>query len=229
MYKQKKVVAIITARGGSKGIPGKNIKPLHGKPLLDWTFEAAQSSRYLDRVVLSSEDSDIIQHAKSIGCEVPFVRPSSLATDEASSIDVVMHALDEVGAKYDYFILLQPTSPFRRARDIDCIIEQCIDQGSKIMVSVEQVKTHPMFLYKLNDGVLRSFDPQPQQLRRQDIPPVYKHNGALYIAEISYFRKKKSFVGESVNGFVCDGAINIDLDTPSDWEYAEFILEKGWV
>lgn len=229
MYQNKKIIAIITARGGSKGIPGKNIKPLWGKPLLDWTFEAAKSSLYLDRIILSTDDNRIIQHAEQLGCEVPFIRPSYLATDEATSTDVILHALDEAGNDYDYFLLLQPTSPFRKSRDIDHIIEACVDKGVMVMVSVEQVKAHPMFLYQLLDGALHSFDPQAQQLRRQDIPPVYKHNGALYIADINHFREVRSFVGKEAHGFICDGPINVDIDTHLDWQYAEFLLEKGLV
>src|SRR5690606_9725040 len=126
MFGDKKVLGLITARGGSKGIPRKNIKLLGGKPLIAWTIDAALKSRYIDRLILSSDDNEIISIAKSLNCDVPFVRPSELATEISSSMDVVLHALDHVGEFFDFLLLLQPTSPFRTSEDIDAIIESCI-------------------------------------------------------------------------------------------------------
>ncbi|WGK60366.1 acylneuraminate cytidylyltransferase family protein [Halopseudomonas sp. SMJS2] len=229
MYRGKKIIGIVTARGGSKGVPGKNIKRLGGKPLIEWTVDAALNSSFIDQTILSSDDADIISVARSVGCEVPFVRPSNLAEDTASSIDVITHALGEINDSYDYFVLLQPTSPFRTSKDIDDMIMACIDQEAPVLVAVEEIKTHPMFIYEIEDnGYLRSFIPQENQLRRQDVPNVYKHNGAFYMAKVSYFDRVKTFVGGDVRPYICYGHINIDIDTLDDWKYAEYILrEKG--
>lgn len=228
MFNEKRILALIPARGGSKGIPGKNIRILGGKPLLAWTIEAAQNSKYLDRIILSSDSEEIISVAKEYGCEVPFVRPADLARDETSSMDVIIHALDMLDESYDYLLLLQPTSPFRTTHDIDAAIEHAFSVGAKMLVSVARLKKHPMFMYRVVDGFLESIidSCSPTQLRRQDMPPAFEHNGAIYFAEVSYLRSCKSFNGQKVFPYLMEGRANLDIDTIEDWIYAEFLASQ---
>lgn len=229
MYHGKEILALITARGGSKGIPRKNIKLLGGKPLICWTIDAALESNYIDRLILSSEDEEIIDIAKKSNCEVPFVRPHHLALDETSSIDVIIHALEHIEEVYDFLLLLQPTSPFRTSEDIDGIIEACLNHDSKMMVSVAKMKKHPMFIYQLNGSCLQSFVTTKKQLRRQDMPKCYEHNGALYFSDIEFFKKVKSYNVPEAMAYEMFGAANVDIDDSLDWQYAEFLLERGIV
>lgn len=227
MHQGKTILALITARGGSKGIPGKNIKPLAGKPLINWTIEAAKKSKYIDRIILSSDDEEIMQKALSVGCEVPFKRPAGLALDDSSSMDVILHALDNLDSQYDYLLLLQPTSPFRKVDHIDAIIEKGVDSKKNIVVSVTESKKHPAFMYTLEKGCLVPVIAGFEHRRRQDMPKVYEHNGALYLATIQYLRKVKSYNVDGVLAFPMDTLSSLDLDEPSDWEYAEYLIAKG--
>ncbi len=229
MYKNKKILALITARGGSKGIPGKNIKNLGGKPLISWTIEVAKSSKYLDRLILSSDSSEIIDVALSCGCEVPFVRPSELATDQSSSIDVVLHAINSLDTKYDYILLLQPTSPFRKSSDIDGIIEYVIDNNLELAISVSKVKKHPAYLYKISGKKLIPYIDVTHQLRRQDMPSTYEHNGALYFSSTEYILKEKTYNNPLASPYEMVGKVNIDIDDVDDWEYAEFLINRGMI
>lgn len=229
MYKQKSVLALITARGGSKGIPGKNIKPLGGKPLICWTIEAARACPYIDRLILSSDDSAIIATAEAAGCEVPFKRPKALATDHTPSMDVILHALAQLDTQYDYLLLLQPTSPFRTTAHIQHIIEQAIETDSEMIVSVKKLPNHPAFMFELQEGYLHSFLPQKQQARRQDMPAAYQHNGALYVAKTEYLLNEQSFLTKKTRPFIMSGSANIDLDEPEDWLYAEYLIEKNLI
>lgn len=229
MYLGKKILALITARGGSKGIPRKNIKLLGGKPLICWTIDAALESKNIDLLILSSEDEEIISIAKKANCEVPFVRPFHLAQDQTTSMDVIMHALDNVEGIFDYLLLLQPTSPFRSSTDIDEIIETCLDHDSKMMVSVARLKKHPMFMYQLNGAFLKSFIAAEEQQRRQDMPAAYEHNGALYLSSIDFLKKVKSYNVPEAMAFEMIGAANLDIDDQVDWQYAELLLENGTV
>lgn len=226
MYKSEKIIAIITARGGSKGIPGKNIHSLAGKPLINWTIEAAKESKYIDRVILSTDSEEIIDVAKRVGCEVPFVRPADLARDCTSSMDVILHALSEVGAGYEHFVLLQPTSPLRNAHHIDTMIESYFAKGLEFMVSVCPIK-HPAFIYTIEGGYLKSFvDNRGVQLRRQDMAPAYEHNGAIYIANIESFKQRPTFNHGQIGAFEMSGRDSVDIDTEMDFILAEAYLKS---
>lgn len=228
MYKKNSILALIPARGGSKSIPKKNIKSLAGKPLIHWTIDAAYQSKYIDRLIVSTDDEEIAAEAERRACEVPFIRPSILAQDDTGSIEVILHALDTISDKYDFLLLLQPTSPFRTSDDIDAIIEFAIDNDVPAAVSVALAKKHPMYLYEILEGKLKPFIPGAKnQVRRQDMPPAYEHNGALYIASTDFLRNKQSFNSEEVYAFPRVGRINLDIDTLEDWNYAEYILTKG--
>lgn len=227
MYQGKTVLALITARGGSKGIPGKNIKRLADKPLINWTIDAAKQSTYIDRLILSSDDDNIMQQALAAGCEVPFKRPAELALDSSNSMDVIVHALEQLTVQYDYLLLLQPTSPFRTVAQIDAIIEQGIGSGTDITVSVTESKKHPAFMYTLDGNKLLPVINTQQQKRRQDMSKVYEHNGALYLASIPHLLQVKSYNGDGVSAFVMDTLSSVDLDEPLDWEFAEYLIMKG--
>lgn len=150
MFNGKSILAIIPARGGSKGIPKKNIIGLGGKPLITWTIEEAKKSKYIDRLILSSDDLEIMDVARKWGCEVPFRRPASLAKDTSISIDSVLHAVRKLKESYDYMILLQPTSPMRSSKDMDGAIEKCISSGADSCVSVLKPKKSPFWSYSID-------------------------------------------------------------------------------
>lgn len=226
MINGKSVLGLITARGGSKGIPRKNVKDLAGKPLIQWTIEPAQESKFIDRLIVSSDSAEILMLSNNLGCET-LPRPEHLARDETSSIDTILHAVDQVSPSYDYLILLQPTSPFRTTSDIDGILQKAVGSDCNVMVSVCRLKTHPMFIYEIIEGKLRSFQPQRTQLRRQDTPPVYAHNGALYVAKIPVLISEKTFNLPDTEPYITEGRINLDIDTTDDWEYAKFLMKEG--
>jgi N-acylneuraminate cytidylyltransferase len=226
MIDGKTVLAIIPARGGSKGVPRKNIRELGGKPLIAWTIEEAKKSKYIDRLILSSEDPEIIDVAKSFGCEVPFVRPKELAQDETPGIDPVLHALDMLPG-YDLVVLLQPTSPLRSVCDIDGCIEHCVHRAVQSAVSIVEVGETPYWMYKMNsdDTLCRLINGAKYQ-RRQDIPKVYSVNGAVYVAEYSWLKEKKSFVDEKTVGFVMPNERSYDIDTEFDIQLVKFCLDE---
>ncbi|MGE7991589.1 cytidylyltransferase domain-containing protein [Pseudomonas sp. NPDC089554] len=217
MYSGHKILALITARGGSKGIPRKNVIDVAGKPLIGWTIEAARHSTLLDRLVLSSDDAEIISVAAQLGCEVPFVRDLSLAGDAASSVDVVIDCLQRL-PEYDYIVLLQPTSPLRTAEDIDEAVRLCIDAQAPACVSVCEVEESPFWMFSLSDnGVL---DPllKSQYSRRQELPSIYRLNGAVYVAKTSWFIESRSFLSELTQGYIMPRERSLDIDTPDDLE-----------
>ena len=231
MYKEKKILALITARGGSKGIPGKNIIPLGDKPLIAWTIEAAKNSKYIDKIILSSDSNEIIKVAQKYGCEVPFKRPEHLALDTTPSMDVILHALEYCNSQnqYDYLLLLQPTSPFRKTTTIDLAIEFCIDNKYPLVVSMAHGKKSPTLMFYESDdnSVIPVLGRHEKVSRRQDLTPVYEHNGAIYFSEIDFLVEKKSYNCPEARIFKMDGYENIDIDTFNDLQYANFLVEKG--
>jgi CMP-N,N'-diacetyllegionaminic acid synthase len=214
----RKVLALIPARGGSKGLPGKNILSVCGRPLLAWSIDAARGSRYVDRVVLSSEDAAIIAAARVCGCEVPFRRPDVLASDTASTTDVVLHALDALPG-YDVVVLLQPTSPLRTASDIDTACEKFAASGAPACVSVSPVEQSPYWMYRLgdNDALLPIIEPS-EGTRRQDLPDVYALNGAIYVAETAWLRQARTFLTRDTVAHVMPTERALDIDTAADFE-----------
>lgn len=225
MYKGKKILAIITARGGSKRIPGKNIVPLGGRPLIAWTIDAAAGSRYLDRVVCSTDSPKIRDVARGCGCEVPFLRPASLSGDGAKSVDAVLHAMSELPESYDYVLLLQPTSPFRRPGEIDGIIEQGIDQASELTVSVRPARKPPSSLYLLTEGRLLPYA-CGRGVPRQDEPVVYERDGSLYLASTTYLVARRSYHDGIASAYLSVPGPAVDIDTEDDLNYAKYLLEK---
>ncbi len=219
-------MAVIAARGGSKGIIRKNLKPLAGRPLLSWTIEAARRSAFLDSVILSSEDSEINELGSKLGCSVPFVRPPELALDDTPSDAVVKHAIDwceRSGKVYSWVLLLQPTSPFRSHQDIDDCIKQCLETNKTSMVSVTESKGF-YWTYKIDqEGSLEELVQGVSPRRRQDLPPTYTLNGAIYLARMDVYRERGTFIGPNTGAFVMPQKASIDIDSPLDFEIAEVI------
>ncbi|MBD3920701.1 acylneuraminate cytidylyltransferase family protein [Paenibacillus sp. PR3] len=225
MIQGKKVLGIIPARGGSKGVPMKNTRLFNGKPLIAWAIEAAKRSRYLDRVIVSSDNEDIMRIAREWDGDVPEARPEELARDDSTSIDVVLHLLDQFPG-YDYVVLLQPTSPFRTTADIDGCIQMCLTTGAPAAVSVTEPEQSPYWMFKLNSA--GRLDPLVQRestvLRRQDLPTVYSLNGAVYVASVEWFQQSKAFVTDQTVGYVMDQDRSLDIDTEQDFIVGEALI-----
>lgn len=219
--------ALIPARGGSKGIPRKNIKLFAGKPLIVWTIEAALRSSMLDAVVVSTDDPEIADVARQAGAQVPFMRPSELALDQTPGLDPVLHALDQL-PQYDSVLLLQPTSPLRTTEDIDACLRLATQQHAQSVVSVCEADTHPYWTYRLTrDQALSRFVDAEPIARRQDLPQAFTLNGALYFADANWLRSSGSLVGTETLAYVMAKERSVDLDTPLDWKLAELFLKES--
>lgn len=224
MYQHASFLAIIPARGGSKGVPRKNIRPLAGKPLIAWTIDAAHQSRYLDRVILSSEDAEIIEVAKRFNCEVPFVRPAELAQDHSAGIDPILHAINTLPTRYDFTVILQPTSPLRSAEDIDQAIKHCIDNQADFCVSVTAPDKHPYWHFKIDTtGHLQPLFADIGS-RRQDLPDCFALNGAVYVAKTSALLEHKSCITPTTLAYIMPKQRSQDIDTALDFGIAEYLL-----
>ncbi len=220
----KTVLAIIPARGGSKGVPRKNIKNVAGKPLIAWTIEEAKKSKYIDRLVLSSEDEEIIAVAETWGCEAPFVRSPELAQDDTPGVEPVLHAVKMLPG-YDYVVLLQPTSPLRSAEDIDGCIEQCITRQVNTCVSVTEPDKSPYWMYELEgDGRLAPvITTDKAYLRRQDLPKVYVLNGAVYVTKCDWLLINKTLVTAETIAYLMPKERSLDIDGELDFVLLEVL------
>lgn len=231
MKPETNILAIIPARGGSKGIPGKNIKLLGGKPLLQYTVEAARESRLLSRVILSSEDTAIIEVAKALEVEVPFVRPAHLATDRSGSLEVVQHSLEyfkERGVFFDAVCLLQPTTPFREPGSIDTAIAQFLSKDFDSLISVRKVpdEFNPHWVFEPNkNGSLKVATGEKEIInRRQDLPSAYFRDGSIYLTKTNVILKQNSLYGNKIGYVVSEGEKYVNVDTTKDWERAETLI-----
>ena len=227
-----KILGLIPARGGSKGIPGKNIKLLGGKPLLQYSYEAARKAKLLNKVILSSDEENIIQIAKQFDLEVPFKRPANLAEDSSSSLEVVQHALNyylKQGINFDGVCLLQPTTPFRKAGFIDECILKFKDGNFDSLVSVREVpkEYNPHWVFEENQGALKIATGEKEIIsRRQDLPKAYHRDGAIYLTKTEVLLKENSLYGKNI-GFVDTTAYPyVNIDTQEDWKKAEGILDN---
>lgn len=223
----QRVLAVITARGGSKGLPGKNTRPIQGRPLLAWTIEAALAADCVSRVVLSTDDPEIAAIGKAAGADVPFMRPAELANDTAGSIDVVEHAL-EACDPHDVTLLLQPTSPLRHSGHIDAAFAQMQAACAPGCVSVAPAPKPPWLMFAMQeDGQLNPFLQMPAGVtRRQDLPPAYVLNGALYFVRSEVFAKERSFMGPGTIGYEMSEEDSVDIDTLEDFTLAERLLSR---
>lgn len=220
------VLAIIPARGGSIGIPRKNIKNLNGKPLIAYTIEQALKSKQINKLIVSTDDFEIAEVSKKIGAEVPFYRPESLSNSESPSVDLVLHAISELEKMGHFFstvCLLQPTSPYRPDGVIDAAIEQFLKSNSKSMVSIRKVPQHyhPYWTYTNVDGKLQSLTDSETPTRRQDLPVVYHRDGAIYLVDVDFVKKNKTLLSEDLTGFEIESPELINIDNLDDWNTAE--------
>ncbi|NUW68976.1 acylneuraminate cytidylyltransferase family protein [Vibrio coralliilyticus] len=221
------LLVIIPARGGSKGLPRKNILELAGKPLLAWTIEECLKCHFPIKVIVSSDDNEILEVAKSYGAET-LKRPSVLASDTALSIPVMLHAVEALGSEsenYPYIALMQPTSPLRRAKHIIEAYEKLLTEGASSVISVVEQKNNPLKSFIIRDGCLRgiSNDEYPF-MRRQDLPPTFAANGAIYITAQEELCKSKSLMSSRVVAYEMNEIDSIDIDSSEDFESAEQII-----
>ncbi|MDQ2924978.1 MAG: acylneuraminate cytidylyltransferase family protein [Acidobacteriota bacterium] len=222
------VLGLIPARGGSKGVPRKNILPVGGRPLIAWTVDAARASRYIDRIVVSSDNDEIIQVARELGCDVPFKRPSDLALDETPSIDPVLHALTQLPG-YDLVALLQPTSPMRTGDDIDGCLERLIATGAPACITMREAIDHPFWTFRCDPrGRMQPFMTIAggTPTRRQDLPHAFVANGAVYVAQVNWLMDSRDFETKATVGFEMPRERSLDIDTQSDLKAAEIALMR---
>lgn len=228
-----RILAIIPARGGSKGIPNKNIKLLNGKPLLAYTSEIALKSKHLSEIILSSEDEAIIAVAENLGVPVPFVRPLALAQDNTPTIDVIVHALEWFGKQsvfFDAVCLLQVTSPFRTVDFLDSSIIKFKESGCDSLISVQKVphQFNPHWTFELHrEGTLKIATGEKSIIpRRQELPEAYYRDGSIYITKTEVILKQNSLYGETITFIESPSEFNINIDTPEDWQKAEELIDR---
>lgn len=227
MISNKTVLGVIAARGGSKGLPAKNIAELGGRPVVAWSISAARDSRYLDRTILSSDDPDIIAAARRAGCDVPFRRPKHLATDKSSIYDALFHALGALEESYDYIVLLQATSPLRLAEDIDACISLSHRTGTAV-ISMACAPKPPQWMYTISSrGRLRPvLGAKAGTARRQEWEPSYVPNGAVYVARVDWLRKSKSFASPETRAYIMPPERSVDIDSWTDLLLARAIIAE---
>lgn len=227
------IIGLITARGGSKGIPHKNIRPLAGKPLIAWTIHAARQSQTLNRVIVSTDDVEIAEVAREWGAEVPFMRPPELAQDDSPHHDVILHAVNwleaETASPPRYIMLLQPTSPLRTAEDIDRAIALATEKDADSVISVCPIPHHPYFSKQITpDGKLLDFIERPQgYLPRQGLPPAYALNGAIYLVRRSVLLEREDWYTDRTFAYIMPPERSLDIDTPWDLHLADLILRDS--
>jgi CMP-N-acetylneuraminic acid synthetase len=229
-----RVLGVVTARGGSKGIPRKNVRMLCGKPVLAWTAEAAHGARRLTRTILSTDDEEIAEVGRAAGLDVPFTRPAELATDRAPTLPVLQHAvrvLEERGERYDAICLLQPTNPLRTAALIDACIDQFEAANADTLISVSPVPAeyNPHWVYFDGpDATLRLAMGEAMPIsRRQDLPPAYHREGSVYVVRRDVLVEQGTLYGSRVVGHPVDPAHSVNLDTEEDWKRAEALLRDA--
>lgn len=229
-----KILGLIPARGGSKGVPGKNIKLLGSKPLLQYTSDVAMNSKYLQKVVLSSDDEAIIKVANGLGVEVPFVRPEFLAADKSPTLPVILHALEYFESKGEFFdavCLLQVTNPFRSTAFLDKAIEKFITTKTDSLVSVLEVphEYNPHWTFELNDNQQLKIATGESEIikRRQELPKAYHRDGSIYITKTTVLKEMESLYGNTIAYIEADPSLHVNIDTLQDWQKAEEILHKN--
>ena len=220
------LVALIPARSGSKGIRNKNIKLFCGKPLIQWSIEAALRSSFVDRVIVSTDSQEYADLALNLGAEVPFLRPAKYAQDDSPSIDMILHALDYIPEAKN-ILLLQPTSPLRDHKDIESMYNFWKSKPYLSIVSISKSKIHPSWMFELNnDLTINSFTKEIKAFRRQDLPDIYLINGSMYLASRDFLIKEKSFISPNTLGFIMPKEKSIDIDDEDDWLYAEAVMNQ---
>ncbi len=232
MIEGGRVLAIIPARGGSKGLPGKNVRDLCGKPLIAWSIEQGLACEYVDTLLVSTDSEEIATIAAQHGASVPFLRPAALAGDAASSIDALLHAIDYlavIGDDYDYVVLLEPTSPLRDVSDISGALELLIESnGAESVAAVARAEaSHPSFLFVVQSGLLRPMSgSQPTGLRRQDIKKDYYYlEGSVYASSVATLRENKSFYHAATAPWIVDRYKAFEIDELIDFIAVEALMK----
>jgi CMP-N-acetylneuraminic acid synthetase len=234
MYKNKKILALIPARGGSKGLPGKNLIKLMGKPLIAWTIGQAIASRYIDRVVVSTESKEIAAVAKKYGAEIPFMRPGELATDKAGSMDVIFHAIGFFKARkinYDYLVFLEPTSPLRGDSDLDKAIKTLICNSSTAdsLVSVGEIKLESPYIAKTIDkGYVAPLIRKDAKkiFQRQQLSKTYFPYGVIYASKVDALLEKRTFYNDRTIPYYIERWQNYEIDDIYDLRCIEAVLKE---
>jgi CMP-N,N'-diacetyllegionaminic acid synthase len=236
MYKNKTFLAIIPARGGSKGLPGKNIKELHGKPLIAWSIEEGFKSKYLDEIIVSTDSQEIAEIAKSYGANIPFLRPDNLAVDTSATFHVLKHAINfykkELNKEFDYIVLLEPTSPLRTVEDIDKAIINLFDSTADSIVGISKTEDqNPAFLVnKDSKNFIQGYENKDMTvLRRQDIKDVYFFEGTIYVSKTAVLLEKETFYHKGTIGFELPKYKALEIDDIDDFIMVEAIMKyKGY-
>lgn len=226
MIANSRVVAVIPARGGSKGLPGKNLRSVAGRTLLEWTVRAAQGSSYVDQIVVSTDDAEIADAARALGADVPFLRPPDLATDSASSLSVVRHACEQVPG-FDLVTLLQPTSPLRTAVDIDATIEACALHGHRRAATVVQ-EDHGLGVFRHLDikGHLVELEGIGHVPRRQDSRALFRVNGAVYVTTVGDVLAGQPLLDRATYGVRMPWRRSVDIDSEDDIALATWLMQS---
>ena len=231
MYKNLKILALITARGGSKGIPKKNIRLFLGKPLIYWTIKEALKSGYADKVVVDTDSAEIAKIARRYGAEVPFLRPKKLATDKANSIDVLFNSVKWFrgrGQVFGIIVLLQPTSPLRQRGDIDGTIKLLAKNGARAVVSVTDAFCSPLLMNVLpkNYSMKNFLSKRVINSRRQKLPKYFQLNGAVFTGYTDYIKKNNGFFGNKTFAYMMPRERSVDIDDIYDFKFAESLHDK---
>lgn len=227
------MIAIIPARGGSKGLPGKNIKNLCGKPLIAYTIEAALKSKGIERVIVTTDSEEIAEVAKKYGAEVPFLRPAELAGDTSSAIDVYLHAVsylqEEVGEKIEKFMVLLPTAPLRTSNNIEEALKEFREKNAKTLISVKEADIPISWYYQMDDkSRIKSLglDKEKAVSNRQENSNYYVPNGAIYILDTDLLKEERTYYCENTVAYVMSGKESVDIDNELDFMMAEVLLKN---
>jgi CMP-N,N'-diacetyllegionaminic acid synthase len=224
MIGERRVLAVVPARGGSKGVPGKNLRTIGGVSLLHRAIGVALESSFVDRVVVTSDDTSILRHAEEVDGVTTLMRPATLAADDSAMWPTVVHALDHSDPT-DVVVLLQPTSPLRLAADVDEAIELLHSRGVASVVSVSPVTKSPFWMYTLDtDGRMHPILPPNEATSRQSLPEVHAVNGAVYVVDAEHLRRTHRFVDDDTLAIVMPPERSVDVDTPLDLAIAETLL-----
>lgn len=225
-----KIIALIPARSGSKGIKHKNIVHLNEKPLIYYTINEALKSSKITDVIVSTDDYEIAEISEKLGAKVPFLRPKTLASDISKTIDTVVYTIEEMkklGQEYDYVVLLQPTQPLRQSFHIDEAIDLIIQKNEESLLSVSKVKEHPILMRTLDkNGYLNNLLNENSTIRRQDFPDFYKVNGAIYINKINENLNNNTSLNDNKLAYIMDSKYDIDIDDYMDLYIAEKMIKE---
>lgn len=231
MIEGKKTLAYIPARSGSKSVPHKNIADLNGKPVIAYTINAAKQSKYVDKVIVSTDSEEYAKIAREYGAEAPFLRPVELSGDRAREIDAALHLIEWLegrGEQFDYILKLQATSPLRLAEDVDAAIEKLHEKKANCVISVSEAQVHPWWMNTLDDEMkMDSFLREEAYKNRQELPTFYQLNGLVFAATWNHIKEAKSWYGTNSYAIITPNSRSVDIDNPTDLEMARILLRQG--